>query len=165
MSKVLMSTLASDLNKELPHRGIFLRAKLLAYKVHEHQLRWDGTPSIGHISGVHDLVVRNCVVLGIPLDDPIRAATWLHDSVEDTDLTLDDIESLLNPEIRSLVDLLTRRPQEKYLADYIPRVASHPSTRLIKKCDLIYNLSTLPFEHNLVCRYIPALNYIMTRNM
>jgi (p)ppGpp synthase/HD superfamily hydrolase len=52
----------------------------------------------------------------------------LHDVVEDTlseenEITIADVEREFGKEVSVSVDCLTRRPKERYLEEYIPRVA------------------------------------------
>jgi (p)ppGpp synthase/HD superfamily hydrolase len=62
-------------------------------------------------------------------------AALLHDVVEDSDVTLDDIGSLFGSEVRRVVDLLTRRDGATYF-DYIARVATDDMATGIKLADL-----------------------------
>jgi len=59
----------------------------------------------------------------------------LHDVVEDSAVTLDDIERLFGLKVRRTVDLLTRRDGETYF-DYIARVSSDDIATGIKLADL-----------------------------
>ncbi len=81
------------------------RAQEYARAAHAHIIATTITgvkrPQIMHIQEVADLVW----VSG-GSDDEIAAA-WLHDSVEDTDVTLDDIESNFGKNVRDIVDGLT----------------------------------------------------------
>jgi (p)ppGpp synthase/HD superfamily hydrolase len=61
----------------------------------------------------------------------------LHDSVEDTVLTVAVIENICGRDIGDAVNELTRRKDENYLTDYIPRVAaSGELARIVKLADL-----------------------------
>lgn len=66
-------------------------------------------------------------------------AAILHDIVEDTDTSLDDIEFLFGDEVSEIVESLTRRPDELY-NDYILRVLENKDATLVKFCDLKCNL-------------------------
>lgn len=79
----------------------------------------------------------------------IQTVAWLHDVVEDTPVTLKNIEAGWGPEIAAHVDALTRRPGEQYLLEYIPRVAEDPVATFIKLIDLEHHLTfskTAPSE-------------------
>ena len=72
--------------------------------------------------------------------DPERMAAVLHDVVEDTAWTLDDLRARGFPaEVIEAVDRLTRRPGEPYDA-VVERAAAHPVARRVKLADLEDNL-------------------------
>jgi (p)ppGpp synthase/HD superfamily hydrolase len=67
------------------------------------------------------------------------AAAALHDVVEDTDTTVQEIEQLFNPEVAVLVDAISRREGEDYV-EYVERcVAAGPSAVRLKLADLTDN--------------------------
>ena len=84
--------------------AILERVLRAAWKAHDGQKRKDGAPYI-----VHPLRVAACVAeeLGAR-DTDLVAAALLHDTVEDTDLTLEAVEELAGPRVKVLVDLLTK---------------------------------------------------------
>ncbi|SOD03788.1 HD domain-containing protein [bacterium JGI 053] len=72
--------------------------------------------------------------------DAERMAAVLHDVVEDTAWTLDDLRARGFPaEVLDAVDALTRRPGEAYDA-CVERAAAHPVARRVKLADLEDNL-------------------------
>lgn len=72
--------------------------------------------------------------------DSERITALLHDIVEDTDVTLDDLKDEgFAPEIVEAVRLLTRIPDEDYDA-YIDRIAANPLARAVKLADLADNM-------------------------
>lgn len=76
-----------------------------------------------------------------PFGEYAEMAGWLHDIVEDTDLSLDDLRALGVPEIVvEAVDAVTRREDEPYKA-LIRRSAAHPLGRLVKLADNGHNLA------------------------
>ena len=65
-----------------------------------------------------------------------RTVGWLHDIVEDTDITLDDLRKMgFDEEIVETVDQVSRRPGETY-KEFIERIAEHPPAVLVKLHDL-----------------------------
>ncbi|GAU84711.1 GTP pyrophosphokinase [Bosea sp. BIWAKO-01] len=65
----------------------------------------------------------------------------LHDVVEDSDWTLDDLRREgFSDAVVSAVDALTRRDGEEYLP-FVRRAASHPQARFVKQADLLDNLA------------------------
>jgi (p)ppGpp synthase/HD superfamily hydrolase len=72
--------------------------------------------------------------------DAERMAAVLHDVVEDSAWTLDDLRARGIPhEVVEAVDHLTRRPGESYEA-FVERAAAHPVARRVKIADLEDNL-------------------------
>lgn len=104
--------------------------------------------------------------------DLARAAGWLHDAFEDTDLTADDLRSAgIGEGVIEAVARLTR--DEEPYGVYISDLAPHPLARIVKIADLQDNLS-LPrmaalAEGNpgraarLTARYTEALALLMRR--
>ena len=73
------------------------------------------------------------------LDTPeARCVGWLHDTVEDTGLTLAEVEARFGGEIAAAVDAVTRREGEPW-EDYLRRVKTNPLARQVKISDLIDN--------------------------
>lgn len=115
------------------------KAKRIATEAHKTQCRKDGvTPYIVHPEAVANLLKS----IGIE-DDNILCAAWLHDVVEDCDLTIDFIEKEFNPEIARLVKALTRdRDFSKEL--YKNRIANSDfAVQIIKLADVVHNCKTL----------------------
>ena len=110
-------------------------AKALATKSHEGQTDKAGLPYITHPERV-----------AIRLTAPeAQVVGWLHDTVEDTNITLQDIADRFGPETAAAVDAISRRNGEAW-SDYIDRVAANPVARQVKISDLIdnSNLSRIP---------------------
>ncbi len=73
--------------------------------------------------------------------DVERIVAVLHDLVEDTAYTVDDLHRIGYPdEVLAAVNCLTRRGDEHY-DTYIDRVAGHPVARRVKLADLADNLA------------------------
>ncbi|MBB13247.1 MAG: hypothetical protein CMC78_03665 [Flavobacteriaceae bacterium] len=78
------------------------KAKMLAGKAHEGQFRkYSGMPYI-----VHPIEVAT-IVQTVDHSDEMIAAALLHDVVEDTDYTVEDIAKEVSPAVAELVDGLT----------------------------------------------------------
>ena len=103
-------------------------AKALAVRLHEGQTDKAGLPYITHPQRVASrLEAPEAQVVG-----------WLHDTVEDTDITVAGIEAQFGPETAAAVDALSRRDGEDW-KDYLERVRANPVARLVKISDLIDN--------------------------
>lgn len=66
------------------------------------------------------------------------AAAYLHDVVEDTDTTIDEIRQMFSVYIADVVNALTRRPGETY-NQFIYRVTKTPDAILVKIADIRSN--------------------------
>lgn len=107
------------------------KALLTAYQAHLGQTDRSGLPYIFH--PFH---------LAEQMDDEVStAAALLHDVVEDTNLTLEDLaQAGFSPEVLEVVDLLTHDPAVSYM-DYIQRIvhSQNPIAKKIKLADLKHN--------------------------
>ena len=110
-------------------------ARAFATKAHEGQIDKAGLPYITHPERVASRMENpEAQVIG-----------WLHDTVEDTPITLRDIEATFGPETAAAVGAISRRDGEPW-SDYLERVAANPMARRVKISDLIdnSNLSRIP---------------------
>src|SRR5262245_20532372 len=71
-------------------------------KVHQGQMRLSGEPYLIHPMAVADIIAE------LKLDVPSIVGALLHDTVEDTLATLDEIKGLFGKEIAALVDGVTK---------------------------------------------------------
>lgn len=129
-------------------------AFLFAKEAHKHQTRKSGEPYIIHPVAVATLV---CKAGG---DDASILAALLHDTVEDTDVTLEDIERLFGKEVADLVDGLTKITQSKFrnaenlndkiesLRKWLEVLQSDIRVAVIKIYDRLHNMSTLSGHSN-----------------
>lgn len=102
-------------------------ATMLASVAHRGQVDKAGKPYIDHVRAVAEALE--------PHGELAMTAGWLHDVVEDTDYTLDDLRRFDMPAaVVSAVDSVTRREGETYM-DMIRRAAADPLGRLVKLAD------------------------------
>ncbi|MBQ1282062.1 MAG: bifunctional (p)ppGpp synthetase/guanosine-3',5'-bis(diphosphate) 3'-pyrophosphohydrolase, partial [Oscillospiraceae bacterium] len=117
---------------------------------HEGQLRKDGSPYV-----IHPLAVAE-IVAEIGLDTDAILAALLHDCLEDTVCTYDEIASLFNPTVAALVEgvtKLTRAPyataedrQMENLRKMFLAMSKDIRVVLIKIADRLHNTRTLQFQ-------------------
>ncbi|WP_350348893.1 hypothetical protein ABIQ69_02850 [Agromyces sp. G08B096] len=104
-------------------------AKGIAFVAHRGQLDRTGAEYIDHPGRVAERFDA--------ATEPIEtAAAWLHDVLEDTAVTAQDLlEAGVQPEVLEVVHLLTRRPE---VADdeYYARIRRHPQARRVKLADI-----------------------------
>ena len=84
-------------------KEIIKESLIIAYNAHDGQLRKSGEPYIYHPLGVAKIVGHD-----IGLDCDSIAAAILHDVVEDTKVTIKDINKVLGKNIGKIVDGLTK---------------------------------------------------------
>ncbi|MFB0830255.1 guanosine-3',5'-bis(diphosphate) 3'-pyrophosphohydrolase [Brevibacillus laterosporus] len=107
-----------------------VEAVLLATKAHANQQDKGGQPYI-----LHPLRV----MMYMPSDEA-RAVAVLHDVLEDTDVTVDDLRVAGFPkEVVEAVMILTKNPREEY-DSYIMRVKQNQLARAVKIADIKDNL-------------------------
>lgn len=105
------------------------RALAIAWRAHNGQVDKIGLPYI-----LHPLRVA----LSLDTADQ-KVVGLLHDTIEDSDTSLDDILSAFGPDIARAVDLLTKRRGQPY-ADYINTIKLDPVARAVKIADIKDNL-------------------------
>jgi len=131
----------------------YREALLFAIKAHYEQVDKSGKPYILHPLNVSFLVETE--------DERILAL--LHDIVEDTDFTLDDVAELGFGHLKDALDCLTRRDTETY-KEFIIRISKNRLATAVKIADLKHNLSridNLPEnERGLKDRYIKWLPFL-----
>jgi len=105
----------------------------LALKAHWGQAQRNGAPYI-----LHSLYVMQQVK-----GEVRQTAAVLHDVLEDSSMTLDDLRAEgFSEQVVSLVDALSRRAEETY-EQYIHRLAKSPAAIPIKLADLRHNMDAL----------------------
>ena len=129
--------------------ALLQRAYVFCAKVHEGQERLSGEPYL-----VHPLEVAG-VLVEMRMDDVTVAAGLLHDSVEDTLTTIEEIERLFGEEVAFVVDGLTKiakieftSPRERQAENFRKMlVAMSKDIRIlvIKLADRLHNMRTLDF--------------------
>jgi GTP diphosphokinase / guanosine-3',5'-bis(diphosphate) 3'-diphosphatase len=130
-------------------RDLLARAFRFAAKAHAGQQRRSGEEFIQHPYSV----ARICAEF--QLDDWTIAAALLHDVVEDTDVTLDEVTAEFGEEIAQLVDGVTKltrvhfQSREQAEAEnyrkMILAMAQDPGVILIKLADRLHNLRTIEY--------------------
>lgn len=101
----------------------------LMFGAHKEQLDKSGLPYVFHPFHVAEQMT----------DELTCTAALLHDVIEDTPLTEEDlIAAGISPEAVRVVALLTHRDNESY-DDYLDRVMQDPAARAVKLADLKHN--------------------------
>ena len=136
------------LNEE--EKKIIKDSLIIAYNAHEGQLRKSGELYIYHPLGVAKIVAHD-----IGLDCDSIAAALLHDVVEDTKLTIKDINKAVGENIGKIVDGLTKISILRKNKDYSVQAENyrrmlltlHNDIRviLIKIADRLHNMRTIEY--------------------
>jgi GTP pyrophosphokinase len=143
--------LAAEVGAEKAHldADLICRAFEFAYSLHQGQYRASGEPYIMHPVAVSGLL-RDLGGGGVML-----AAGFLHDIVEDTDVTPEDLERLFGVEVRTLVEGVTKlskfnfsskteRQAENFRRMFLA-MAQDIRVIVVKLADRLHNMRTL--EH------------------
>ncbi|VVB53266.1 HD domain protein [uncultured archaeon] len=112
------------------------KAIFLATQAHMGQLDKAGNPYI-----LHPLRV-----MLTQKDRELQIAAVLHDVVEDTEVTLEDIVREFDPNIANMVDILTRKKNQSR-RNYIKNITHHPVLLSVKLQDMKDNLSPNRMYH------------------
>ncbi|MGE5396507.1 MAG: RelA/SpoT family protein [Chitinophagales bacterium] len=130
--------------------GLVERAFDIASKAHEGQLRFSGEPYIQHPLQVAYILAE------LGLDASTVASALLHDVIEDTSTTLQDLEKIFGPEVALLVDGVTKlsrieiKSKEDAQAEYLRKMffamARDIRVILIKLADRLHNMRTLKYH-------------------
>ncbi|XP_044518432.1 guanosine-3',5'-bis(diphosphate) 3'-pyrophosphohydrolase MESH1 [Gracilinanus agilis] len=125
--------------------ALLLEAVDFAARKHSKQRRKDPekTPYINHPIGVARILTQEAEVT----DLPVLQAALLHDTVEDTDTTLEEVEKYFGAEVRNIVEEVTDNKALSKLERKQLQVknAAHSSrqAKLVKLADKLYNLRDL----------------------
>lgn len=127
----------------LSKESLVLKAKNFAQNKHKNQKRKDGvTPFFDHLESV----VNRMKNLGITNEEVLSAA-WLHDVIEHTDTTFDEINEIFGNTISVLVLSLTKNynlPKKDIETQYVAQLKnSSIQSKLIKFCDVSSNLKSI----------------------
>ena len=131
-------------------KKIIYQSLVIAYNSHDGQKRKSGEPYVHHPIEVAKIVSKD-----IGLDYVSIASALLHDVVEDTDITLNDLNQSVGEEISKIVDGLTKISTLKKNEDYSVQAENyrkmlltlHNDIRviLIKLADRLHNMRTIEF--------------------
>jgi GTP pyrophosphokinase len=125
------------------------RAYVYAMRAHGTQKRASGDPFFAHPLEVAAILTE------LKLDDATIVAAVLHDTVEDTEATLEEIETLFGPDIRRLVDGLTKikkldlvskkAAQGENFRKLLLAIVDDIRVLLVKLADRLHNMRTLHY--------------------
>ena len=130
-------------------RNFIKRAFFLAKEAHQGVRRRSGEPYL-----LHPIAVAKIVIEEIGLGVKSVIAALLHDVVEDTEYTLEDISRIFGAKIASMVDGLTKMAgvykndtteQAEYFRKVLLTLSDDVRVIIIKIADRLHNMRTLEF--------------------
>ncbi len=123
------------------------RAYVYSMRAHGAQSRASGDPYFMHPLGVAEILTR------LKLDSASIVTGLLHDTVEDTATTLEEIEALFGREVRQLVDGVTKLTRLETQSDHtkhaenfrklVLAMSNDIRVLLVKLADRLHNMQTL----------------------
>ncbi|MDH3500816.1 MAG: bifunctional (p)ppGpp synthetase/guanosine-3',5'-bis(diphosphate) 3'-pyrophosphohydrolase [Acidimicrobiia bacterium] len=130
-----------------PDEAVVAAAYEVARRSHHGQLRKSGEPFI-----THPLAVAQ-ILADYGLDADTLAAALLHDTVEDTELTLDDVEQQFGPDVGRITDGVTKldritfntreEAQAATIRKMVVAMAQDVRVLIIKLADRLHNMRTI----------------------
>lgn len=151
--QVLYQELIASIRKYRPNTDLSMieKAYRIASKAHEGQKRKSGEPYI-----IHPICVA-IILAELELDKETIVAGLLHDVVEDTVMTYEDVEREFGEEIALLVDGVTKLTQLNYSADKVElqaenlrkmflAMAKDIRVVLVKLADRLHNMRTMQYQ-------------------
>jgi GTP pyrophosphokinase len=125
------------------------RAYVFSMKAHGSQSRASGDPYFSHPLGVADILTR------LKLDSASIITGLLHDTVEDTEATLEQIEKSFGKEIGQLVDGVTKLSRLELQSDHtkhaenfrklVLAMSNDIRVLLVKLADRLHNMQTIHY--------------------
>ena len=107
------------------------KAMRIAYQAHHGQYDVNGVPYIFHPYHVAEQMpdeITTCVAL-------------LHDVIEDTSVTIEELEQVFPTEVTEALRLLTHEKDTDYIS-YIEKIKTNPVARTVKLADIEHNSDT-----------------------
>jgi len=134
---------------EKPDLDLVQRAYIYSAQAHDGVVRRSGEPYISHPMHVA------YILADMQLDEATVAAGLLHDTVEDTDTSVDDIHDLFGSDVADIVDGVTKISQMDFeskavqqaenIRKLILAMAEDIRVLMVKLADRLHNMRTLEF--------------------
>lgn len=125
-------------------------AYVFAATAHSGQMRLSGEPYLSHPLAVADTLAR------MGFDEPTVAAGLLHDTVEDTGVSIEDIDENFGEDVADIVDGVTKislipfenkeEAQAENIRKMILAMSHDVRVLMVKLADRLHNMSTLDFQ-------------------
>lgn len=132
------------------------KSREFAIEKHDNQMYGEHL-YIYHLDKVFQMTIE------MKLNEQCQIIAYLHDILEDTNTTRNEIGKIFGMNIAHIVNLLTKKKDEKY-EKYLFYVSLDPVAKIVKICDILCNLqeSILVGNERLIKKYQKALFYLAT---
>jgi len=150
---------------------VYLKALNYASKAHGEQKTPKGLPYLNHLSSVTMEVIHACEKSGLDESKRDLAITCalLHDTIEDTEITYDELYTDFSPEVADGVEALTKdkslASKQEQMRDSIEKLMNQPyEVQMVKLADRITNLSTPPshWDNDKKKAYLKEASFILS---
>lgn len=111
-------------------------AMKIAYAAHHGQVDKGGIPYIFHPYHLAEQMK----------DEYTTCVALLHDVVEDTEITLEELAKTFPPEVVEAIGIMTHKKDEPYL-EYVARIKTNPLAKTVKLADLQHNCDESRLEN------------------
>jgi GTP pyrophosphokinase len=141
--------LLDEVERRKEHADVALirHAYEVARDAHRDQVRRSGDPYIAHPIGVAVILAE------LGLDETTLAAALLHDAVEDTEVTIDDLRAQFGDDVTAIVDGVTKLDRLEFdsreaqqaatMRKMLVAMAKDVRVLLIKLADRLHNMRTI----------------------
>jgi GTP pyrophosphokinase len=139
-------------------QGLIQKAYIFSASAHAGQIRLSGEPYLSH-----PLEVAN-ILAGLQLDAPTIAAGLLHDTIEDTMATREDLVGQFGEDVAKIVEGVTKISKMKFdsreeaqaenIRKMILAMADDIRVIMVKLADRLHNMRTLEFQKEIKQRLI-----------
>lgn len=138
------------------------KAQEISTKAHMGQVDKAGKDYINHPKRVAERLLNE--------SENVQIVAWLHDVVEDTSITLKDLEQIFNKKVIDALTLLTHDKSVPYM-EYVEKISHNEIARKVKMSDLIdnMNLSRLDIKNitnnelDRVEKYLKAYRFLLNK--
>jgi GTP pyrophosphokinase len=147
IQEILDKVAANNHNADLE---LIQKAYVFAATAHAGQTRLSGEPYLSHPLAVADTLAQ------MGFDEPTVAAGLLHDTVEDTKATIEEIEENFGEEVADIVDGVTKiskitfenkeEAQAENIRKMILAMSHDMRVLMVKLADRLHNMRTLDFQ-------------------
>lgn len=126
-------------------QGLLKRVRGFAAQAHRDQ-KYGDKPYVYHLLYVSTVLSR----FGFD-DEILQSSAWLHDVVEDTDVTIRDVFTVAGPEVADIVSRVTDKPGENRKARHkntYPLIRESKKATIVKLGDRIANVENCLLSGN-----------------